>query len=54
MTEITSDFVWSCIRPRPRTPRGPLGSVSALAGSARYRGAALLAAEGALRAGAGL
>ncbi len=35
-------------------PEGTFGSVLALAGSARYRGAALLAAEGALRAGAGL
>lgn len=55
MTEITSEFVWSCIRPRPRdSHKGTFGSVLALAGSARYRGAALLAAEGALRAGAGL
>lgn len=55
MTEITSEFVWSCIRPRPRdSHKGAFGSVLALAGSARYRGAALLAAEGALRAGAGL
>lgn len=55
MTEITSEFVWSCIRPRPRdSHKGTFGSVLALVGSARYRGAALLAAEGALRAGAGL
>ena len=55
MTEITSEFVWSCIRPRPQdSHKGTFGSVLALAGSARYRGAALLAAEGALRAGAGL
>lgn len=55
MTEITSEFVWSCIWPRPRdSHKGTFGSVLALAGSARYRGAALLAAEGALRAGAGL
>lgn len=55
MTEITSEFVWSCIRPRPRdSHKGTFGSVLALAGSARYRGAALLATEGALRAGAGL
>lgn len=55
MTEITSEFVWSCIRPRLRdSHKGTFGSVLALAGSARYRGAALLAAEGALRAGAGL
>lgn len=55
MTEITLEFVWSCIRPRPRdSHKGTFGSVLALAGSARYRGAALLAAEGALRAGAGL
>lgn len=55
MTEITSEFVWSCIQPRPRdSHKGTFGSVLALVGSARYRGAALLAAEGALRAGAGL
>lgn len=33
MTEITSEFVWSCIRPRPRdSHKGTFGSVLALAG----------------------
>ena len=34
--------------------RDSLGTVLAVAGSASYRGAALLAAEGALRTGAGI
>ena len=34
--------------------KGTFGSVLAVAGSAFYRGAALLAAEGALRTGAGI
>lgn len=41
MTEITSEFVWSCIRPRPRdSHKGTFGSVLALARQRRYRGAA--------------
>ena len=55
MFETTSDFVWQAIRPRPRDAhKGTFGSVLAVAGSAFYRGAALLAAEGALRTGAGI
>ena len=54
-TEITSEFVWQCIPRRPRdSHKGTFGSVLAVAGSAFYRGAALLAAEGALRTGAGI
>lgn len=54
-TEITSDFVWKNLPVRPReSHKGSFGSVLEVAGGARYRGAALLAAEGALRAGAGL
>ena len=53
--EITEDFVWQTIPPRPRdSHKGSFGAVLAVAGSAYYRGAALLAAEGALRTGAGI
>ena len=53
--EITEDFVWQAIPPRPReSHKGTFGTVLAVAGSASYRGAALLAAEGALRTGAGI
>lgn len=53
--EITEDFVWKAIPPRPRqSHKGTFGTVLAVAGSACYRGAALLAAEGALRTGAGI
>lgn len=55
MFEITSDFVWQKIQPRPRDAhKGTFGSVLAVAGSASYRGAAALAVEGALRTGAGI
>ena len=54
-TEITSEFVWQSIPRRARNShKGTFGSVLAVAGSAFYRGAALLAAEGALRTGAGI
>ena len=54
-TEITPEFVWHNIPPRPRdSHKGSFGTVLAVAGSAYYRGAALLAAEGALRTGAGI
>lgn len=53
--EITNEFVWQSIPPRPRdSHKGSFGAVLAVAGSGFYRGAALLAAEGALRAGAGI
>ena len=53
--EITEEFVWQSIPPRARdSHKGTFGSVLAVAGSASYRGAALLAAEGALRTGAGI
>ena len=53
--EITEDFVWQSIPPRPRdSHKGSFGAVLAVAGSAYYRGAALLAVEGALRTGAGI
>ena len=42
--EITEDFVWQVIPPRPReSHKGIFGTVLAVAGSASYRGAALLA-----------
>ena len=50
--EITEEFVWQSIPHRARdSHKGTFGSVLAVAGSAFYRGAALLAAEGALRTG---
>ena len=53
--KITEEFVWQSIPPRAReSHKGTFGSVLAVAGSAFYRGAALLAAEGALRTGAGI
>ncbi len=53
--EITKEFVWRNIPPRARdSHKGTFGSVLAVAGSAFYRGAALLTAEGALRTGAGI
>ena len=53
--EITEEFVWQNIPRRPRdSHKGTFGSVLAVVGSAFYRGAALLAAEGALRTGAGI
>ena len=53
--ELTEEFVWRNIPPRPRdSHKGTFGTVLAVAGSACYRGAALLAAEGALRTGAGI
>ena len=53
--EITEEFVWQHIPRRPRNShKGTFGTVLAVAGSAYYRGAALLAAEGALRTGAGI
>lgn len=54
-TQITPEFVFEQLKPRPKAShKGSFGSVLAVAGSARYRGAASLAVEGALRAGAGI
>ena len=39
--EITEDFVWQVIPPRPReSHKGTFGTVLAVAGGASYRGAA--------------
>lgn len=53
--EITAGFVWSRIPKRGReSNKGSFGAVLAVAGSACYRGAAVLTVEGALRTGAGI
>ena len=53
--EITEEFVWQNIPRRARdSHKGTFGTVLAVAGSAYYRGAALLAVESALRTGAGI
>lgn len=53
--EITAQQVFELLpRRRQDSHKGSYGKVMCLAGSARFRGAAALAAEGALRAGAGL
>ena len=52
---ITPESVWAHIPPRARdSHKGSFGAVLVVAGSACYRGAASLAVEGALRAGAGI
>ena len=53
--EITAQQVFGLLPCRRQdSHKGSYGKVMCLAGSARFRGAAALAAEGALRAGAGL
>ena len=55
MEQLSEDFVFSCIQPRAQeSHKGSYGHVLLAAGSRRYRGAANLAAEGALRSGAGI
>ena len=55
MEQLSEGFVFTCIRPRAQeSHKGSYGRLLAVAGSRRYRGAAGLAAEGALRAGAGI
>ena len=52
---ITPAAVWQALPPRPpQSHKGTFGRVLIAAGSARYRGAAALCCEGALRAGAGI
>lgn len=52
---ITPAAVWQALTPRPpQSHKGNFGRVLIAAGSARYRGAAALCCEGALRAGAGI
>lgn len=51
----TAEMVWGRLPIRaPESHKGSFGRLLLVAGSSRYRGAAALCAEGALRAGAGL
>lgn len=53
--DITRELVFSLLPPRaPESHKGNYGKVLAVCGCAEYRGAAVLACLGALRAGAGL
>lgn len=55
MQKITRDYVLERLPQRAQdSNKGSFGTVAAFAGSSAYRGAAALAAEGALRSGAGL
>lgn len=55
MQQSTQEFIASLLRPRdPLSNKGSHGHALLCCGSARYRGAARLASEGALRTGAGL
>ncbi|MDD4850855.1 MAG: NAD(P)H-hydrate dehydratase [Gemmiger sp.] len=55
MQNITAEMVWDALPTRRQDAnKGSYGRVVAVAGSARYRGAAALCVEGALRIGAGL
>ena len=55
MEKITREYVLRCLPNRAvDANKGSFGTVAAFAGSSLYRGAAALAAEGALRCGAGL
>ena len=55
MLPITASLVLSLLPPRPpESHKGTFGTLLCLCGSLPYRGAALLAVEGALRAGAGI
>ena len=55
MEQLNKEFVFSHIPPRaPESHKGSYGRLLVVAGSRRYRGAAGLAAEGALRSGAGI
>ncbi len=54
-TSIGKEFVLQHLPKRPRTAhKGMFGTLGILAGCAQYRGAAVLAAGGALRSGAGI
>lgn len=55
MKEVTESIVFSLLpRRAPDAHKGDFGKLLILAGSSRYRGAARLAAAGALRCGAGI
>lgn len=52
---LNAEFVFEKLPPRlPESHKGSYGKLLIVAGSARYRGAAALATEGALRTGAGI
>ena len=52
---VTEEMIWSRLKPRdPHANKGTYGRLLIVAGSACYRGAASLAALGALRSGAGI
>ena len=52
---LSASYVWEHLAPRrPTSHKGDYGSALLVAGSERYRGAPLLCAEGAARAGAGI
>ncbi len=52
---VTEQIIWDRLKPRqPDSNKGTFGKLLILAGSAPYRGAAALAAYGALRSGAGI
>ncbi|NLW79285.1 MAG: NAD(P)H-hydrate dehydratase [Ruminococcaceae bacterium] len=54
-TQLTADWVRQHLPTRPpNAHKGTFGTLQIVAGSRRYRGAAALAAEGALRAGTGV
>lgn len=53
--DITADTVWPRMPKRPQdSHKGTFGKLLCVAGSSRYRGAAALSAEGALRGGCGI
>ena len=55
MEQLCEEFVFSCIPTRVQeSHKGSYGHLLAVAGSRRYRGAASLTAEGALRTGTGI
>lgn len=55
VTDITENMIWERIPPRRQdSHKGTFGKVLCVAGSSRFRGAAALCTEGALRSGCGI
>jgi len=53
--DITEEMVWKCLPARAQdSHKGTFGKVLCVAGSSRFRGAAALCTEGALRSGCGI